>query len=277
MPGVRLPIVEPAALLERRPTTCCSSRGTSPTRSWRSRRSTGPAAAASSCRSRNRASCDGRRTTERRGMGLAAGSGAAARASAGSSSSPKLEVSPWQTAWSGNWPAVCDGIVAVVPADVGWSGDPVDSVVEGGNTRASSCQPGSPRCRRVAHPWSCTIPRIPWPRRSGCSSTSLPRFVRERDAAAPGLPLVEPLKRIASDRSVIETPSRESTVMLQTPHAFRADVLRRAHADEPQAAEETELVELHGGRVVIVPGELVELPRHRTGSSTLVERLLAQD
>ena len=66
-------------------------------------------------------------------------------------------------------------------------------------------------------------------------------------------------------------------MVLQTPHAFRADVLRRVHADEPDAAEDTELVERHGGRVVIVPGELVNFHVTEPDHLTLVERLLAQE
>jgi 2-C-methyl-D-erythritol 4-phosphate cytidylyltransferase len=44
-------------------------------------------------------------------------------------------------------------------------------------------------------------------------------------------------------------------MMVQGPQAFRADVLRGVHADEPDALEDSELVERNGGTVVVVPGE----------------------
>ena len=41
---------------------------------------------------------------------------------------------------------------------------------------------------------------------------------------------------------------------MQTPQAFRADVLRRAHADGADGTDDASLVEALGGRVVTVPG-----------------------
>ena len=42
---------------------------------------------------------------------------------------------------------------------------------------------------------------------------------------------------------------------MQTPQAFRADVLRRAHAEGGDGTDDAALVERLGGRVVVVPGE----------------------
>jgi 2-C-methyl-D-erythritol 4-phosphate cytidylyltransferase len=44
-------------------------------------------------------------------------------------------------------------------------------------------------------------------------------------------------------------------VTVQTPQAFRRDVLVRAHANAADATDDAALVEAQGGRVVVVPGE----------------------
>ena len=52
------------------------------------------------------------------------------------------------------------------------------------------------------------------------------------------------------------TESRDELVTVQTPQAFRRDVLTRAHANGDDATDDAALVEVLGGRVVVVPGEL---------------------
>ena len=42
---------------------------------------------------------------------------------------------------------------------------------------------------------------------------------------------------------------------MQTPQAFRASMLRDAHANDREASDDAALVEALGGAVVIVPGE----------------------
>jgi 2-C-methyl-D-erythritol 4-phosphate cytidylyltransferase len=86
------------------------------------------------------------------------------------------------------------------------------------------------------------------------------------DAAAPGLPLEEPVKRVGRGGEVTGTIRRTDAFVIQTPHAFRASVLRAAHTGEPEAAEDTELVERYGGKVLVVPGDVrnlhVTVPEH---------------
>jgi len=76
------------------------------------------------------------------------------------------------------------------------------------------------------------------------------------DAAIPGVPVTDTIKRIDDGNVVVETPPRSSLVAVQTPQAFRAAVLRAAHATGCDATDDAALVELGGGRVVVVPGEL---------------------
>lgn len=73
------------------------------------------------------------------------------------------------------------------------------------------------------------------------------------DGAVPGFTPPDTVKRVEGD-VVLETLDRRELVMVQTPQAFRADVLRAAHVGEPDATDDAALVELAGGKVVVVAG-----------------------
>ncbi|HUR76421.1 MAG TPA: IspD/TarI family cytidylyltransferase [Acidimicrobiales bacterium] len=73
------------------------------------------------------------------------------------------------------------------------------------------------------------------------------------DAAVPGLTPLDTVKRVEGD-VVVETIDRNELVLVQTPQAFRAEVLRAAHVGEPDATDDAALVERAGGKVVVVPG-----------------------
>ncbi len=80
------------------------------------------------------------------------------------------------------------------------------------------------------------------------------------DGAVPGVAVTDTIKRVDGD-VVVETLRRDQLVAVQTPQAFRAGILRQAHARhdgrsaEQAATDDAALVEALGGRVVIVPGE----------------------
>lgn len=80
-------------------------------------------------------------------------------------------------------------------------------------------------------------------------------------AAAPGLPVADTLKRVA-DGTVLTTVDREGLVGVQTPQVFPRDVLDAVLADEDDATDELTLVERWieagrlTGRVVVVPGSV---------------------
>jgi 2-C-methyl-D-erythritol 4-phosphate cytidylyltransferase len=76
------------------------------------------------------------------------------------------------------------------------------------------------------------------------------------DGAVPGVPVTDTIKRIDAGNVVVETPPRHALVAVQTPQAFRASVLRAAHAGGGDATDDAALVESCGGRVVVVHGEL---------------------
>lgn len=81
------------------------------------------------------------------------------------------------------------------------------------------------------------------------------------DGALPGLPLTEVLADIDADgvrRAGLPRapePPASTRVLVQTPHAFEAGALRRAHAQGATTAEDSALVAAAGGRIVAVPGE----------------------
>jgi 2-C-methyl-D-erythritol 4-phosphate cytidylyltransferase len=108
------------------------------------------------------------------------------------------------------------------------------------------------------------------------------RAVRDgADGAVPGLPLVDTVKRI--DRpidaetapEVIETLDRSSLVAVQTPQAFAATALRRAHDGGGEASDDAALVEARGGRVVVVAGDPENVKLTVPGDLTLAEAALS--
>ena len=77
------------------------------------------------------------------------------------------------------------------------------------------------------------------------------------DGAVPGLAVVDTVKRVGPDGAIVETVPRGDLVVVQTPQAFVADVLRRALASESASAATdcASLVEAQGGRVQVVDGD----------------------
>lgn len=78
------------------------------------------------------------------------------------------------------------------------------------------------------------------------------------DAAVPGVPVANTLKRtmVQNDTVVVcQTLDREEIVEVQTPQAFRANVLRRAHQGIQVATDDAALVEQQGGHVVVTSGD----------------------
>lgn len=74
-------------------------------------------------------------------------------------------------------------------------------------------------------------------------------------AVVPVVPLSDTVKRVRGD-VVLETLDRSALVAVQTPQAFRLDLLRRAlQGDGSDATDEAALVERLGGPVRTVPGD----------------------
>ena len=141
-------------------------------------------------------------------------------------------------------------MVVVVPAEQARRGEGV----EGGATRSESVRRGLDRV-----PDEATIVCVHDAARPFASAALFERVVASvaagADAAIPGLPLADTVKEVDADGVVVATPDRSRLVAVQTPQAFRAAVLRRAHAEGGEGTDDAALVEAVGGRVVVVAGE----------------------
>jgi 2-C-methyl-D-erythritol 4-phosphate cytidylyltransferase len=169
---------------------------------------------------------------------------------------------------------VCDGIVVVLPESARATTPPAPQLngvevrtATGGARRADSVRAGlaavpaeSPVIvvADAAHPLAtpALYARVIDAVRAGA------------DGAIPGLPLTEAVTTVspAGDDAPPGTLGTTGTtvpaagrVLVQTPHAFRAVVLRSAHATGADAVEDSALVAATGGTVVVVPGDPANL------------------
>ena len=151
--------------------------------------------------------------------------------------------------------AVAGGIVLVVAPGREGDHEDVDAVVVGGATRSASVRAGL-----AAVPADASVIVVHDAARPAASGGLFDAVVRAvldgADAAVPGVRVVDTVKRVGADGIVAETLDRDELVAVQTPQAFRADVLRAAHAGGGDASDDAALVEAAGGRVVVGPGDL---------------------
>ncbi len=142
-----------------------------------------------------------------------------------------------------------DGVVLVVPAaDAEREGG-----VAGGSSRAESVRAG------LAHvPADATIVCVHDAARPFADAAVFERVIDAvaagADAAVPGIAVIDTIKQVDSEGRVIHTPPRAELSAVQTPQAFRASVLRAAHAAAGDATDDAALVEAAGGTVLVVAG-----------------------
>ncbi len=157
--------------------------------------------------------------------------------------------------------SVADGVVLVVPPDR--LDDPekdVDAVVGGGATRSDSVRNGlaavpadagvivvhdAARPRATPELFAAVVAALD----AGAGADSA-----GADGAVPVLAITDTVKRVRYGQ-VVGTVDRAELVTVQTPQAFKAAALRRAHAFGGQATDDAALVEARGGRIVAVAGE----------------------
>lgn len=149
----------------------------------------------------------------------------------------------------------CAGVVLVVPADRLADPDPAwkaDAVVAGGASRSASVRAGLD-----AVPASAQVVAVHDAARP-LARPELWRAVIEAvsagaDAAIPAAPVTDTVKEVGADGHLV-TLDRSRLVAVQTPQAFRAEVIREVHAGGGEATDDAALVEAAGGRVELVPG-----------------------
>lgn len=160
--------------------------------------------------------------------------------------------------------SVAGGVVLVAPAghegecaDVG-----ADMVVTGGATRSASVRSGL-----AAVPEEVAVVVVHDAARPLASHALFAAVVEPLlqpptdgaggvDAVVCAVPVADTLKRVGDDGATVAgTVDRAGLVAVQTPQAFRAGALRRAHAAGADATDDAALVEALGGVVRVVPGE----------------------
>jgi len=92
--------------------------------------------------------------------------------------------------------------------------------------------------------------------------------------ALPGLPLTEVIAKVADDGSRVGGLPRDGHVLVQMPQAFRAGLLRAAHANGADGVEDSTMVAALGARVVVVPGDPVNLHVTTPAELDLARRLI---
>lgn len=172
--------------------------------------------------------------------------------------------------------AVSAGVVLVVPAEhqgrAGALG--ADAVVAGGPSRSASVRAGL-----AAVPEDAEVVVVHDGARP-LATTALFRAVvaaveAGADAAVPGLPVADTLKAV-EDTTVVSTIERAGLVAVQTPQAFRAHVLRRAHRSGADASDDAGLVEAAGATVRVVPGEPANLKVTTPADLELVQGVVSR-
>jgi 2-C-methyl-D-erythritol 4-phosphate cytidylyltransferase len=175
-----------------------------------------------------------------------------------------------------------DGIILVVPAAEVERAHALgaDVVVAGADSRS-----GSVRCGLARVPDDAAIVVVhdaARPLASPALFSAVLAPLRDRpgaqgaDAVVCALEVADTLKRVGPDGSTVDcTLERPGLVAVQTPQAFRADVLRRAHASGADATDDAALVEAIGGVVRVVPGEPHNVKLTVPADLALLEHLLA--
>jgi 2-C-methyl-D-erythritol 4-phosphate cytidylyltransferase len=184
--------------------------------------------------------------------------------------------------------SVADGVVLVVPAPTGSTGDAglpgpgatgdaafgATCVVAGGATRAQSVRAGlagvpddagvivvHDAARPLATPdlFAAVVGAV----RTG-----------DVDGAVPVVPVADTLKRVADGR-VVATVDRSGLVAIQTPQAFAAEALRSAHATGGEATDDAGLLEACGRAVGTVDGDPRNVKLTRPEDLVLAEALVS--
>ena len=131
-----------------------------------------------------------------------------------------------------------------------------ENQVEGGKTRSESVRRGL-----AAVPEDATIVLVHDAARPFASPAVyqhvISAIVDGAAGAVPGIPVVDTIKQVNASNVVTSTLHRETLRAIQTPQAFRAEALRRAHASGGEGTDDATLIEKIAGEVVVVDGEVV--------------------
>lgn len=150
--------------------------------------------------------------------------------------------------------AACDGVIVVVAPALALEPEPgADLVVAGGASRSASV-----RCGLAAVPADADLVVVHDAARPLATvemfSAVLGAVGAGADGAVCAVRVADTVKRVEGAR-VVATLDRAELWAVQTPQAFAAGVLRKAHAPAAEASDDAALVEAAGGTVVVVEGD----------------------
>jgi 2-C-methyl-D-erythritol 4-phosphate cytidylyltransferase len=139
----------------------------------------------------------------------------------------------------------CAGVVLVLPADAPPGDWGADQVVAGGATRSQSVRAGLAAIPDEADIIAVHDAARPLARLALWAAV-LGAIEAGADAAIPASAVVDTVKEVGPNGRLV-TLDRSRLVAVQTPQAFRADLLRRAHRAGKDATDDAALVEAAGG------------------------------
>lgn len=165
----------------------------------------------------------------------------------------------------------CDRVALVLPAGVEWDGEPVDALAVGGDHQSESLRSGLGAVPGDAGILVLADPAHPLAA-DRLFTDAIAAVRAGADGAVPVVPMLEVVQRVV-DGVVVETLPKQDTVITQSPQAFRADVLRAAHAGAPRPVENSGMLAALGHRVVTVPGDPANLHVATAEDLAVVRRL----
>ena len=175
----------------------------------------------------------------------------------------------------------CQGVVVVLPesrtvGEGAWSPVPAASGGGGGEVVATAggvLRSDSVRCGLRVVPGDAEIVLVHDGARPLAGDSVYMRVIQAvrsgADAAVPVIDLTDTIRRRDG-----RAADRRQLVAVQTPQAFRADVLRAAHAGGADATDDATLVEAAGGTVVTVAGDSRNLKITEPHDLAVAEALL---
>jgi 2-C-methyl-D-erythritol 4-phosphate cytidylyltransferase/2-C-methyl-D-erythritol 2,4-cyclodiphosphate synthase len=154
----------------------------------------------------------------------------------------------------------------------GWSATP------GGATRALSVQAGLAALADRPADEPVLVHDAARPFLGAATIAGVLKGLADADGAIPALPVADTLKSGAVDSSLVTKP-RDNLWRAQTPQAFRRDRLLAAYAawtGPGEPTDDAQVVEHHGGRVVVVPGDPMLMKLTYPEDFAMAERLGAE-
>ncbi len=152
---------------------------------------------------------------------------------------------------------------------------PAVQIIDGGATRTATVRAG------LAAIADADVILVHDAARPGLTKEMVRALVAEIErgavAVAPALSVPDTLRRADANGRIVEDVSREGVMRMQTPQAFRADVLRAAYAALPAAQSMTDdiaVVRAGGAEAKLIPGDAKLMKLTYPEDFAMLERML---